>query len=354
MKHRWTFHIILVALIGMAAFFSACSNDHATEQTAQTSAQETSDKIPAERETTLGPVHAVVRLDDSQPVLGNPIALTLTVDAAPDVVVTMPEFGDQLGKFGIADFKESESLREDGRHVYTQRYTLDLPMSGKLRTPSFAVEFTDNRNATDENKNKIMELLTDEIPFNVRSVFLEGETPQALAPAMDVLPPLVLPDEEKSRLPLILAIVLIGCVAAGAAYRWLKHPAPQTVLPPDALALQALDDLSQRDIPTDSEATDAWYVELSNIIRHYVEGRFALHAPRLTTEEFFELAKKSDALKDEDKLLIRKLLERSDRVKFTSFAPTADETRQMLSDARRFVLETRPQTSAEEKEVDHA
>ena len=102
-----------------------------------------------------------------------------------------------------------------------------------------------------------------------------------------------------------------------------------------------LEALEKRGIPSDWAGIDAWYVELSGIVRAYVEGRFDVCAPRLTTEEFFELARRSDVLGDEEKHLIHKLLERADRVKFTHFVPEPEETSQMLADARRFVEETR-------------
>ena len=75
--------------------------------------------------------------------------------------------------------------------------------------------------------------------------------------------------------------------------------------------------------------------------RRYCAHISRVDAPRLTTEEFFEQAKKSAELGDDDKRLIRKLLERSDRVKFTDFMPTTEEMEQMLVDSRRFVEETR-------------
>lgn len=313
--------------------------------------QPETNKVPVTRDFSLGPVHAVVTLDNGNPTLGEPIVLSLTVDAASDVNVTMPEFGDQLGRFNIADYRSTEKLRDDGRYEFMQAYTLDLPMSGKLKTPSFLVEFIDNR-AESEQRGKIQELLTESITFEVASVFAEGEQPEELYPVEGALPELVLPDVKKSNpWPYILLGLLLMAVAGFGIYRY-RHPAPKPALPPDVIALTALDRMKSEPIPTERDLVDSWYVELSGIVRSYIEGRFTLHAPRLTTEEFFELARKSDALKDEHKLLIRKLLERSDRVKFTEFIPDSAESSEMLADAHRFVSETR--ITAADSEADHA
>ena len=43
--------------------------------------------------------------------------------------------------------------------------------------------------------------------------------------------------------------------------------------------------LERRGWPSGSD-TDGWYVELSDIVRRYIEDRFGVRAPELTTEEF--------------------------------------------------------------------
>lgn len=298
-------------------------------------------------EKTLGPVRAVVTLSNRTPILGEQIILTLTVESEPDVVVAMPDFGDQLGRFGIADYKATESVSSEGKNVYAQSYTLDLPMSGSLRTPSFLVEFTDNR-ADSENPGVIQELLTEEKTFEVGSVFGDGRVPEKLSPAIGKLPELVIAEDDGASwwiYALACAAVVGGIGGAIGARRRRKAPE----LPADEVALMALSSLEKRGLPSNQAGADRWYVELSSILRTYIEGRFGLDAPRLTTEEFFEQAKKRAELGDEEKRLIRKLLERSDRVKFTDFMPTTEEMEQMLSDSRRFVEETRAVLSEEAK-----
>ena len=332
-------HCIILLL---CALLAACSNQTTDPGTDSAAAEQAvqKDKKPDSRETTVGPIHAVVTLSDSHPTLGEQIELTLTVDAAADVTVTMPEFGDQLGKFSINDYKASENPRDDGGMQYVQKYTLDLPMSGKLRTPSFLVEFTDNR-ADSDKKGVVQELLTEEMTFEAASVFGDGEVPETLYPAQGVLPELVLPEDKNNRVWLWVLLGLLVLGAAGA-FVFIKMRGQKTVyVPPDIVALRALDEMKARDIPTESHAVDAWYVELSSIVRTYIEGRFSLHAPRLTTEEFFEVAKKCEAIDSENKILIRNLLEHSDRVKFTDFVPSQSESAKMLEDARTFVVDTR-------------
>lgn len=335
----------------LCVLLSACSapNPEATSEPASAEQTETSPKHPDSRETTLGPVRVVVAVSNTTPTLGEQIELTLTVEAAQDVTVTMPDFGDQLGKFSIADYQSGEKPLDDGRMEFRQQYTLDLPMSGKLRTPSFLVEFTDNRENS-EKKGGFQEVLTEEIPLEVASVFADGEAPETLYPAEGVLPELVLPEDGKRNLWLWILLGLAVLAAVGAVVFFKKRMNAPVVIPPDIVALRALDEMRARNIPNESKAVDAWYVELSSIVRTYIEGRYQIHAPRLTTEEFFDVTQKNQEISSQNKILLRKLLEQSDRVKFTGFVPEQELSAGLLDSARQFVIDTREVSEGE----DHA
>jgi hypothetical protein len=103
--------------------------------------------------------------------------------------------------------------------------------------------------------------------------------------------------------------------------------------------------LEHRGLPEPGEA-DAWYVELSSIIRHYLEDRYNLRAPELTTEEFLQVARGSGVLTIEHRKLLEDFLLRCDRVKFAGYAPDDAESRQTLDSARGFLHDTRPEAEA--------
>ncbi len=299
------------------------------------------------RETTLGPVHVVVRLTPEKPVIGDPVTLTLEADSEDGVRVDMPEFGDQLGRFNISSFRHSQDKRADGRNYQKLVYALDLPMSGKLRLPSFLIEFVDDRATAEASVcGKLQEILTEEVSFEVASVLQEDSVAKPLQPLKDELDELVLPEVAHKDSSMVwwiacLFVLLLWGVGTGGYLYWRKRRVKFT-LPPHEIALQALQDLSRKGMPNSDEEIDHWYVTLSDILRNYVEGRYSLHAPRLTTEEFFELAKSSDALNASEKARVCDLLTRSDRVKFASFHPSNAENEDMFNSTRQFVEETRP------------
>ncbi len=57
-----------------------------------------------ERVEQRGPVTATVRLEPDQPLIGDPVQLTIEVIAEENVEVLMPEFGEALDRYTILDF----------------------------------------------------------------------------------------------------------------------------------------------------------------------------------------------------------------------------------------------------------
>ena len=86
-----------------------------------------------------------------------------------------------------------------------------------------------------------------------------------------------------------------------------------------------------------------WFcVEVSHIIRVYLEERFSLHAPDRTTEEFLLELQSSRYLAAEHKQLLANFLSECDMVKFARAEPPEQELRSLHEAASRLVGETQP------------
>ena len=98
-------------------------------------------------------------------------------------------------------------------------------------------------------------------------------------------------------------------------------------------AIAKLRSLEARGAPAGEQA-DAWFVELSAIVRSYLERRYDIRAPELTTEEFLVVASKSSELTSTHRTQLTELLERSDCVKFAGYRPESNESIDTLAAAR--------------------
>lgn len=112
------------------------------------------------------------------------------------------------------------------------------------------------------------------------------------------------------------------------------------------IAWEALDHLEKNGLVAQGRVQE-YYVQLSHIVRHYIEGRFLIQAPEMTTQEFMEKAQHSENLSDAQRVFLRDFLDASDMVKFARFVPSPEEIRGAMSLARRFIEETRPEERSE-------
>ncbi len=295
---------------------------------------------PLEKTTVVGPVRATVRIDPAAPVIGDPLVLEIEVQAAPGVELLMPEFGEALDRFVIVDFVPSESSDDDGGTIARQRYTLQTARSGEQSVPPIGIEFVDRRpghTPAPEGEDSY-ELLTERIDFNVTSVLAE-DAPLELHPPRPELPPLEGPGPP--LWPYVVAVVLLVALGSPFALRaWLALRARARRRSASDVARTAFEALLARGLPGPEEV-DAFYVELSSIVRRYVEDRFGLRSPELTTEEFLDVMTSAPDLTGEHRGLLQAFLIQADLVKFAHQTPASTVIEDSIRNARTFLEETR-------------
>ena len=326
-------------MVAIALLLTSCA-DAVVESVAEAPASDEGEPLAAE--TREGPVSATVSLTPAEPRLGDLLVLSLTVEADAGVSIEMPAFGDALGRFAIVDFTPRQEATESGGTLASQRYTLQAPMSGRQRIPRLRLEYLDERPGQD---GRLRELLTEELGFEVASVLPEGAIAEELRPPRAMLEELQGPWLQRYW-PWLAAGLALLAVAAGGVVYWLRHAAERARLTAYDRALARLDRLRRQGLP-DPSHLDAWYVELSDIVRRYIEARFGLRAPELTTEEFLLEARRSADLSRGHGELLSAFLARCDRVKFARYSPAADESQEALQVARRFLDETRHQATTD-------
>ena len=309
-----------------------------------------------ERETRIGPVLATVRLRPAAPRIGDPLVFEIEVVAEPDVELLMPEFGEALDRFGIADFAPSERVDDEGRTVALQRYTLETTRSGVQSLPPILIEFVDRRPGRDPapEGEDAYELLTERLEFEVASELKDGAALRLMGPQPELGPR---QPPAPPRWPYALAALLVCAVAAPFLYRaWQSQRARRRQRSAYEISKGRLDGLLYGARPSDHAHMNAFFVELSGIVRRYLEDRFHLHSPELTTDEFLEVMSGSPDLSRDHQQLLLPFLRRADLVKFAHHLPDASDVEDSIEMARRFLEETRenaPMIDVEDPLVAH-
>jgi len=142
---------------------------------------------------------------------------------------------------------------------------------------------------------------------------------------------------------LILIVVLLAVFLLALAIRWFlkkRKKSPKVVKSAHELAYEALEALRAGNLPAAGKVKE-FYFELSDIARHYLENRFTLRAPEMTTEEFLHTLGESTKLADNHKILLKEFLNHCDLVKFAKYGPTAEEIDTSFKAARKLVDETK-------------
>ena len=107
--------------------------------------------------------------------------------------------------------------------------------------------------------------------------------------------------------------------------------------------------LSQRNLPKQGYY-GSYYVDLSAILRYYIEGRFHLRAPERTTQEFLSEMMEGELFDESQQTFLQSFLRLCDRVKFAKYQPGMIEMEESFVQVRKFIEETIPKPEPEVNE----
>ncbi len=144
----------------------------------------------------------------------------------------------------------------------------------------------------------------------------------------------------------LLPWLLLGAavIAALVVLVRRRRARPETPIPPDALALAALDRARAWMTP---EHAEKFATAVSTAIRLYIEARFELRTSRKTTEEFLRGAAQTPIAGLTDHVSgLEEILRRMDLVKFARAPLEEQEMDGLLAAALDFVRATRPQAES--------
>jgi hypothetical protein len=327
----WMTYLLLTAVVlGMAA--------HAQETGAPTA-----------------PVSLHVRLAPMHDIYVRPATYTVTVEAPANLEINLPEIlpqsitqlssprsseADTEGAPGPeVPIEVSAGLQvvtplEEGRVRIVRDYIIDPIVPGEYLVPPFQIGY-----------DAAQIVSAPPLVMNAREI-TEDERLN-LAQLASVAPPAEFVPKRPSQLllqgVLIGLGILAGLAVAGllAAWRLRVAHAPAPPLPPWEVARQRLKALAGRKL-TEQGRYEAYYIDLSSILRYYLEDRFALHAPEQTTQELLETVAAGDTLTTPQQEQLAKFMRHCDRVKFARYKPNAAEMEESFDLVSHFVEETVP------------
>jgi hypothetical protein len=312
-RNVWPVALLLLLLL------AGCGGEQAVEEWAVTKSYESDGVV------------LTLKVDRDQISIADSVEVVLEALVPEGTDLQFPAREPKLGEFTQTGVKtEVPQLLADNKVLVRHSIALEPFLPGDYEIPALTVKVGEEG-----------EIATDPVPVAVLSVLPEGAGEDV--DIKEIAPPVSLPGIS----PWIWVAIVLGVlgVAGGLYYFWWrnrKQAEALEVLPqPHEVALRALRELMEEGLIEKGEQK-LFYLKVSGILRHYIEGRFGMHAPESTTEEFLRDLGKDPRLSGDQKDLLQEFLMHCDIVKFAEYQPRREEIDETINTCAQFVAETKP------------
>lgn len=328
---RLTRLVSIVFVFGLSVI-CACSDPNGADDTVD--ADRNSQSPTAHRSMTdRGPVRLIVEVDPGEARLSDEPTLSVTLDVDAALEVKMPPFLETIPGFQIRSFREDPTRVSGGRRIDRQVYRIEPDDTGEYEIPSVVVQFKDTRAEGDQEDH---EVATEPLKVTVTSLF-DGEAP-TLADLRPPAVPVEIPVASPSRLPWYASIGAGALLLILVAWLFTRRKRPEEIAPnltPSEQANLEFERLMRED-PLARGETNTFFVEMTAIVRRYIERSTGVRAPEQTTEEFLRAMRTHASFPTDTRDQLKEFLEAADLVKFAAQVPVREEIEESFRLAQEF------------------
>ena len=262
------------------------------------------------------------------------VFLTMELRTPHDRTAVLPDLRDRVVGFSLVeDFSEEPRKEKDGSTVQVTNWRLvPEPCADVYKIRPFVVK----------GSPKIWKAQSDEGKFSFIGGPIYFENPAAREPVtggMETDPKKDLPPLSWRLVISVLCIVLSAAVVVVLIWlgaRYVARRVKEHRMSPIERAWVELDRLLKKGLPGRGRYKD-FYVELTMVVRRYVQRKYGIKAPHLTTEEFFAELQNSNTQTLDNSNTLRKFLESADLVKFAGVEGTPEMADEATDSARGYL-----------------
>lgn len=293
--------------------------------------------LPLEEKSSIS---VETKVNNATITIGDRIIYTLIVKSDPRIKLDPIPSGSNLGAFEIKDYKSYPPEKDkEGKIINRSKYNITTFTTGEYVIPPIEITYLDP-----EGKKK--SISSERIFITVKSV---GATQAEMEDIIGLKPPIDIRGNGR-----VLYLVALSLLVAGIfAWLYLRSKAKPLKIPeiPEEFKRPAWEvAISELQRLKDShllkrKLVKQYYINLSEIIRRYIQRRFQIIALDRTTQEIKQELK---GIKIDRGIieLIHNFLEDCDLVKFAKFNPPAEKIDQNWEQGTDIVESTKPREAA--------
>ena len=268
--------------------------------------------------------------DTNQALIGERINVLLLIKADKSTTIDWPQITDNWQGLEVLAQSPKDTLEEAGSFVYRQGFSLTAFDTGVYKIDSVALVFQ-RGNLSDSIYAYPMYLAFKTIKIDSTNRYYDIKKPMNI--------------EYSYWREILTALALIALFFL-AVWWWYKTRKPVEQKPENSVLIPAY--ITALNQLKELQASEAWlhmplksfYIELSTIMRRYLQGELAILAVETTTDEIIE-SLRSKTIDQALKTELQDLLQTSDLVKFAKVKPLLEEGERYLNIALKFVEKTK-------------
>lgn len=269
--------------------------------------------------------------------IGDQTILRISAHMPVKTDITFPQVVDSIGKVKIVKAaKPDTAFDKDNKNLetITHTYTITCFDTGVYVLPQFTLH-----TKTGDIKTGTVTLQVTSVKVDTTKAFYDIKQPLAVSYTFW--------DWLKDHWLVVLIVLAAIVITAGIVYLYKNRPkqlpiinAAPIILADDVIAINKLNALRDKKLWQQNEVK-LYYIELTDILREYLEKRYRITAHEQTTDEIFESLIRKD-LPSESRNTLRQILTLADLVKFAKEKPSAIDNEQSMENAINFIVQTTP------------
>ena len=311
---------------------------------ASTISAQTDSTIQAQQSESIPGVEIETSISKAEIYIGDLVEYDLTIIYDSSIELTPPPLGGNLGAFDVKDYQpDIETKLKDGRLKSENKFTLSTFTTGDYVIPPIPIQFT-----MPDGTKKVM--LSEAVPIKVLSLLLNIDDSTEIKP----LKPQYEFKRDYTLYYIIGGVLLLLLLIAGIIIRQRRLKALGYVEPVDnrpawEIAFEKMAFLKQNDYITKSEFK-LYYIELTEIIRHFHEKVYKQNFTDMTTEELLNRFKEIE-LPESLYENTKKFFQHADLVKFAKYIPEASRSESDYELVHQMIEQVRIDVLKKEEEV---